>query len=126
MIRYAFEVRRYWKVIVYYDMDYGFFSHVYNDLRGIGVADTDIKGIYDNMRLGNGMAFTCSSGHTSIVGFNRHADKYELVNSIVHEAEHVKQAMLKAYDVEDIGEPPAYTVGYIVMMMLKGISSLLC
>lgn len=121
MIRYSFNVRKYWRVIVYHDMDYDFFSYVYNDLRDIGVSDEDIKGIYDNMRLGNGMAFTCSNGHTSVVGFNRHTNKYELVNSIVHEAEHVKQAMLKAYDVNDIGEPPAYTVGYLVMMMLKGI-----
>lgn len=123
MTRYSFNIQKYWRVIVYNDMDYGFFSYVYNDLRNIGVSDEDIKGIYDNMRLGDGMAFTCSSGHVSIVGFNRHENKYELINSIVHEAEHVKQAILEAYNIDDFGEPPAYTVGYLVMMMLKGISN---
>jgi len=53
--------------------------------------------------------------------FGRHGDVYNYINSIVHEAEHVKQAMLKAYDVEDRGEPPAYTIGYLVMRMMKGV-----
>ena len=27
--------------------------------------------------------------------------------------------MLRAYKVEDIGEPPAYTIGFVVMKMLQ-------
>lgn len=30
-----------------------------------------------------------------------------------------KQAMLYAYRVEDSGEPPAHTMGYLVEMMLR-------
>jgi hypothetical protein len=37
----------------------------------------------------------------------------------VHEAEHIKQAILEAYNVEDRGEAPAYTVGYIVKRMYE-------
>lgn len=57
--------------------------------------------------------------HVSVVLFNRHASPEEYINTIVHEAEHVKQAMLAAYDVEDEGEPPAYTIGYLVMRMYQ-------
>ena len=53
------------------------------------------------------------------VSFYKHSDKYDYINSIVHEAEHIKQHMLKAYNVDDFGEAPAYTIGYLVMMMLK-------
>ena len=49
---------------------------------------------------------------------NEHKTIEDYINSIVHEAEHVKQAMLKAYKVDDSGEPPAYTIGFIVMKML--------
>ena len=56
--------------------------------------------------------------HISIVLFNKHDDTLDYVNSIVHEAEHIKQAMLKAYNVKDYGEPPAYTIGYLAMKML--------
>lgn len=56
---------------------------------------------------------------TSIVLFNNHKSYLDYINSIVHEAEHIKQAMLDAYNVEDFGEAPAYTIGYIASQMLK-------
>ena len=64
-------------------------------------------------------AFTISntSKHISIVGFNKHDDELDYINSIVHEAEHIKQAMLEAYSVDDKDEPPAYTIGYLIMRM---------
>ena len=54
-----------------------------------------------------------------MVLFNTHDTIEDYLNTIVHEAEHIKQAMLKAYNVNDIGEPPAYTIGYIVMRMYR-------
>jgi hypothetical protein len=61
-----------------------------------------------------------------VILFNHHEDKQDYVNSIVHEAEHVKQAMLKAYQVDDAGEPPAYTVGYLVGKMWEVFRELVC
>lgn len=61
----------------------------------------------------------------SIVGFNRHINRYDYIDSIVHESEHIKQAMLRAYNIHDSGEPPAYTIGYLVSQMLK-INDILC
>ena len=49
----------------------------------------------------------------------------DYIDSVVHEAEHVKQAMLKAYHVEDIGEPPAYTIGYLVGRMWEAFKQFL-
>ena len=46
-------------------------------------------------------------------------NKYDYINSIVHEAEHVKQAMLAYYDIEDEGENAAYTIAYIATKMLQ-------
>ena len=64
-------------------------------------------------------AVTCSSGIylTSIVLFNKHSSREDYISSLVHEAEHIKQAMLHVYMVDDSGEPPAYTIGYLVMCM---------
>lgn len=59
------------------------------------------------------------SYHESIVLFNIHNSRYDYINSLVHEAEHIKQAMLHAYNVEDSGEAPAYTIGYLVMRMFE-------
>ena len=90
-----------------------------NDLLYYGTPVESIKRIYHNMRT-TAKAFTYSNAKykISIVGFNIHFDKYDYINSIIHEAEHVKQHMLKSYDIADEGEPSAYTVGYIAMRML--------
>ena len=68
-------------------------------------------------------AFTYSNAKykVSIVGFNIHFNKYDYINSIVHEAEHIKQAMLNYYNIPDKGENAAYTIAYIAMKMLQMI-----
>ena len=119
MIKQAFSVESYWKVIVFYNLDYDLFYIVEDELLNIGFSLENIDALYDTMSSRDAKAVTCSSLHhrTSILLFNQHNTKTDYINSIVHEAEHVKQSMLKAYRVEDKGEPPAYTIGYIVGRM---------
>ena len=120
MIKQVIDVNGFWKVIVYYDTNCNLFSHIATDLNNIHIAESTINRIYKNMTNGTAKAVTISNPklYTSVVIFNKHEDKYDYINSIVHEAEHVKQDMLYAYDVLDEGEPPAYTVGYLVMKMM--------
>lgn len=120
MIKRIININNYWKVIVYYNIDYNFFDYVENDLLYYGTPVESIKRIYHNMRT-TAKAFTCSNSYyrISIVGFNIHSDKYDYINSIIHEAEHIKQAILKYYNIKDEGENAAYTVAYIAMKMLQ-------
>lgn len=122
MIRYQFDVENYWKVIVFFNMDYNFFSMVSEELISAGFNIQTIKAMYESMYSHKAKAVTCSNPdrHISIVIFNEHKRVDDYINSIVHEAEHIKQAMLKAYNIEDAGENPAYTIGYLVMMMYRG------
>lgn len=119
MIKQLINIDGYWEVIVYYNIDYNFFDDIVFELKAIGSPVERIDDIYYNLKY-EAKAVTCSNirKHISIVLFNYHKSRYDYVNSIVHEAEHIKQCMLKAYDVADEGEPPAYTVGYIAMRML--------
>lgn len=119
MIKQVIDIDGYWKVIVYYNIDYNFFDIIAKDLKDIGSPVEKIEDIYYNLKH-KAKAVTCSNinNRTSVVLFNIHKNKYDYINSIVHEAEHIKQHMLKAYRVADKGEPPAYTVGYIAMKML--------
>lgn len=121
MIKQIINVDNYWKIIVYYNIDYNLFDYIGRDL--YYEVSTPVEKIYDiyyNLRHG-AKAVTVSSikHHISLVAFNKHKDKYDYINSIVHEAEHVKQSMLAAYNVDDEGEPPAYTVGFIAMKMMQ-------
>lgn len=120
MVKQLINIDDYWEVIVYYNVDYNFFSVIASELKAIGTPVERIHDIYHNLRT-NAKAVTCSNHFykTSVVIFNRHKNKLDYINSIIHEAEHIKQHMLKAYNVDDKGEPPAYTIGYIAMQMLK-------
>ena len=121
MIRQQFFVEHYWKVIVYWNVDYNFFDSITKELEENDLDLDDIKEIYQNMSTRKAKAVTCSNirKHTSIVLFNMHDSFTDYLNSVVHEAEHIKQAMLKTYHVKDRGEVPAYTIGYLVGKMWK-------
>lgn len=119
MKRYIIDVENYWRVIVYFDIDYGSFDIISKDLAYYLCPKEEINSIQYHINT-DAKAFTFSNINLkiSIVGFNKHKNKYDYINSIVHECEHIKQAMLKAYYINDSGEPPAYTIGYLVSKML--------
>lgn len=120
MIKQIINIDNYWEVIVYYDIDYNFFNDIVKELDYLNAPVEEIDKIYYTMKY-KAKAFTYSNlkYRVSIVGFNKHFDKYDYINSIIHEAEHIKQHMLRSYKVLDKGEPPAYTVGYVAMKMLQ-------
>ena len=128
MIRQNFNVEHYWKVTVFYDWNCGFLCDVVNALKAENFSKAFVREVLYNMYVEDAKAATCSNTENkiSIVIFNQHKSKADYINSIVHEAEHIKQAMLKAYEVKDAGEPPAYTVGYLVMKMYEVFRYMLC
>ena len=120
MIKRIINIYGYWKVIVYYNVDYNLFSIIDFSLNRLGCNDREIEVIHYNMKYTGAKAVTISSINKlrSVVLFNNHNSYYDYINSIIHEAEHIKQSMLNAYNVNDYGEPPAYTVGYIATQLL--------
>ena len=128
MIKQSFSIDGYWEVTVYWNLDCDFFSDVEFELFKIGFRKPAIEEIYDTLGDGEAKAVTCSrvEEHASVVIFNPHSSKADYINSIVHEAEHIKQAILAAYHIEDGGEAPAYTIGYIVSRMYDVFKGFMC
>lgn len=128
MIRQEIDVDGYWKVVVYYDVDYDLFDVIADELLKAGLSRPGLNTLYSKMSSGRAKAVTFSNEEerVSVVLLNRHRSLTDYVNSIVHEAEHVKQAMLRGYDVDDEGEEPAYTVGYLVGRMWKVAGRYVC
>lgn len=128
MIKQHFHVKGYWEVIVFYNIDFSLFFNIEQALDRIKFSKNDILKIKGMMFTGKAKAVTCSSlnYHCSVVLFNKHSSSEDYFNSIVHEAEHVKQAMLDAYNIRDAGEPPAYTIGYLISRMYKVFNEILC
>lgn len=126
MIERHIDIDSYWEVVVFFDIDYDLFWIIGDKLSRSGCRPVEIDNIYRAMRS-NAKAFTYSNTDIciSVIGFNRAWNRYELINSMIHEAEHVKQAALRSYKVDDEGEPPAYTVGYIASEMIKAYDKIL-
>ena len=117
MVKQSFSVDGYWEVVIFWNLDYHFFDDVELELLMAGFTKAAIEEIRKSMESGEAKAVTCSSQYTSVVLFNKHDSIQDYISSIVHEAEHIKQAMLRTYKIEDRGEAPAYTIGYIVKKM---------
>lgn len=124
MIKKIFNINNKWKVIVYYNIDYNLFDYIADDIYYLEKDDKLVNRVYKMMKSGRAKAVTISSPlkKCSVVGFNPTNSKYDLINSIVHEAVHVMEAMLNYYDVDITGEPPAYTLGYLVQIMMQPLS----
>ena len=127
MILQTFHIRHYWKVLVYYDVDFDLFYLIERELYKIGYSRRAIHKIRRELEVSNGKAVTCSNLrlHVSVVLFIKHRYCNDYLNSIIHEAEHIKQAMLESYRVIDEGETAAYTIGYLAYKLYKGLLYLL-
>ena len=123
MIRRTIDLDGYWKVIVYFNISYNFSHIIAATLRKYNCRERLIKSVLYNMFNHKAKAVTISiiKYKISIVLFNYHDDYYDYLNSIVHEAEHIKQSMLYTYDIEDDGEEPAYTVGAVASKLVRCI-----
>lgn len=121
MIKQTIDINGYWKIIVYYNVNYNLFYIIKRELRYVGTPVERVHSIYNNMLKERAKAVTVSSinNNTSIVLFNKHKRMDDYISSIVHEAEHIKESMLYKYNVNNYGEPPAYTIGYIVKCMFN-------
>ena len=116
MIKQVINVNNKWKVIVYYDIDYNLFPYINQELYKAGVKQHHIEQIYNKMYHRKAKAFTMSNLKSKTSS--------DYISSIAHEAEHVKQHMLDYYGVEDVDEPPAYTIGFLVMKILQVFDNL--
>jgi hypothetical protein len=119
MIKQVIDVNGYWKVIVFYDIDYNLSAVILKEFDKVGISRENLDALWGTMLSwrAKGVTYSDLKKHTSIILFNKHCARRDYLNTLVHEAEHVKQAMLRAYEVEDKDEPPAYTIGYLVMKM---------
>ena len=124
MIKKVFNINNKWKVIVYYNIDYNLFDYIADDIYNLKMNDRLINRVYKMMKSGRAKAVTISSPvkKCSIVAFNPTTSKYDLINSIAHEAVHVMEDMLDYYNIDITGEPPAYTLGHLVQIMMQPLS----
>lgn len=117
MIRQIINVDNHWRVIVYYNVNYALHNFIKRD---ISLPVEEFDDIFNAlMTKAKAVTINLYDYKTSIVLFKRHNTEKDYINSLVHEAEHIKEAMLNYYNVDNYGEPPAYTIGFLIGEMYK-------
>lgn len=126
IIKQYINIDNHWLVIVYYNIDYNQFYIMKDELLDIGSPVEEIDEIYHALLNNEVKAFTATNSkqHTSIVGVTTHNDKSDYMSSLVHEAKHITDDIMKEYNITNYGEPPAYTIGYIVKRMYNCLSNI--
>lgn len=121
MIKQYINLDNKWLIIVYYNIDYNQFNYIRKDLMDISSPVEEIDDIYYEMKSYDALAFTCTNRrkHITVIGFNRHNNFYDYLDSITHEIKHAVDDIMKEYQINNYGEPPAYTTGYIAKKMFK-------
>jgi len=128
MIKSVINVAGYWSVVLFVNVDYNKFDIVESALTNILAPISVIDDIYDKIsyKLNSGVTFTNSDYKTSVVCINKTTTREELINTIVHEADHIQDAICDYYDVPLNSEQAAYLIGYLVGKMYYSSRSLFC
>lgn len=126
MVKQLINVDDYWRVLVYYNVTSTLLNHIKRDVKDeslpVGKIDYFLSSFIKSAKA---ITINIPAKRTSIVLFKPHKTVEDYISSIVHEAEHVKDGILEYYNIPNIGEAPAYTIGYLVRVMFRVFKLLL-
>lgn len=128
MIRSVINIRGYWSIVLFVNVDYDKFYIIEDALTDILAPISIIDEIYDKIsyKRDSGVTYTNSNFRTSVVCVNKASTREELMNTISHEADHVQDAICKYYDVPLDSEAAAYLIGYLIAKMYYHSRTLFC
>ncbi|UKK52141.1 hypothetical protein L6472_06055 [Prevotella sp. E13-17] len=94
----------------------------------IGCPDKDIM---ESCRLlteewNKGVTFSNPRLRRSVMVIGRSENWEQFFDTVLHEIRHVTDDIIRAYDIMNYGEPPAYTQGYLGRRMAPMIRRLAC
>lgn len=130
MIAQSFNISQYdWNIKVYYDVERSDINFCIKQLKKL---TTDNK-IFNECRQTldtkhKDRAYTYSSYVTksSIVFIGIPSSTGELINTITHEANHIKSHIATYYDLDEKGERVSYLIGEIVKEMSNTFIQFIC
>lgn len=123
MIRRVINIKDYWTIIIFININYDKFYLIEDELLNIDASYNTIDEIYNTISFKFNMAFAYTNPklRTSIVGINKVTDISEMLDSIVHEIDHIQVDICEYYDVPLNSEDAAYLIGYIIKLLYKSL-----
>lgn len=129
MIKQSFIIDKYdWQVVVLYEVDNSDTSDVISILKLFG-ADTNVISVAcDNIinnKFNNGFTYSDLHKHKTLIAIGKASSKGELINTIVHEANHLQSHIATEFNLDEKGEEVCYLIGGVVKTMFKVFSKII-
>ena len=129
MIKQSFIIDKYdWQVVVLYEVDNSDTSDVISILKLFG-ADTNVMRVAcDNIinnKVNNGFTYSDLHKHKTLIAISKASSKGELINTIVHEANHLQSHIATEFNLDEKGEEVCYLIGGVVKTMFKVFSKII-
>ena len=130
MIIQRFYIDNYdWQVVVLYEVGYrdtdyviGMLSQICNDKNTIETAFENVS----NGKPNTGFTYSDLSERRTLMVIGKTTSNYELINTIVHEANHLQSHIATADNIDEKGEEVCYLIGNIVKTMFEVFRKIIC
>ncbi len=123
MIGQKFYIEKYdWQVMVLYEVGSSDTNMVMYMLKSICNDEDILNNAYESVSNGKpntGFTYSDYDSHASFVVIGKTTSIPEMVNTIVHEANHLKSHIATTYDIDEKGEEVCYLIGDIVKNMYE-------
>ena len=127
MLRDYLDIDRHWGILAYYDALPSDFAQLAPILREFGCPESEIGRAYSTIhRTNKAFVFTAPWARMSVMVVGRVTHPSQFLNSLLHEFDHLQDAILQYYQVEHGTEDAAYLQGYLGQIAYEGILPLLC
>ena len=130
MIKQSFYIDKYdWQVVVLYEINSDDTNYIISTLKFNGATRKVLDVAYNNVITNNpntGLTYSDLDKHRTIIVISKTTSKAELINTIVHEANHLQSHIATAFNLDEKGEEVCYLIGGIVKTMFRVFSKIIC
>lgn len=125
MITLKYYIPKYdWDLILFIDVDVGDIKNIIRHLHFLYADNNIVNKLINNIRSGKNCAITITNRllQQTVISVNKTTSDKELVNSIVHEVEHLVCNIIDKYNIKYNSEYTAYLIGNIVAEIYDDMS----
>lgn len=123
MIKQKFDISKYrWQVIVLYEVTTKDIDYVIDVLDEICDDDYAIAEAVNNIELNHlntGFIYSNYNTRKSLIVISNVSSTGELLDTVVHEANHLRSHIGVVYNIDETSEEASYLIGYIVKTMYE-------
>lgn len=123
MTKHYIDIVKKWAVILAYDVEVADLDELASWLDALGCGRRDLeKACRIALGTNNGFTFSNSNLRMSLVVISDASDEAQWWDTLVHEIDHVQNAICSYYDVPLGSEAAAWTQGYIMRQVVNTIA----